>query len=157
VSRLDPDKLHVSFARGVSARGPIVPRAYTLTHSDSTGDLFLTVGAEHDRRQISGWYTRLLRDEVLAEWSQEDGPRLEVHCHVSGGLVLGRAEWRYNIFRGHLPMVIEAFRCGDRELFAAHPELDDAPVSVRFHSTAPRFDLNEAWGELGDYRREGRP
>lgn len=156
MARLDPDKLHVSFTPEVSPEAPIVPRAYTLTHSDSTGDLFLTVGAGYDRRQISGWYTRLLRDEVLAEWRSEDGPVLEVHCRVSGGLVLGRSEWRYNIFRGHLRMVIEAFRYGDRRLFAAHPELDDAPVSVRFHSTDPRFDLTEAWGRLGDYRSRGR-
>ena len=34
---------------------------------------------------IAGWYVRLLRDEVLAEW-QLDGPSptLHVHCHVSG-------------------------------------------------------------------------
>ena len=33
----------------------------------------------------AGWYVRLLRDEVLAEW-QLDGasPALHVHCHVSG-------------------------------------------------------------------------
>ncbi len=33
----------------------------------------------------AGWYVRLLRDEVLAEW-QLDGPSptLHVHCHVSG-------------------------------------------------------------------------
>jgi len=156
VSRLDRDKLHVRFGPGVSPRGPIAPRTYTLTHSDATGDLFLTVGAEHDRRQISGWYTRLMRDEVLAEWRLVGGPELEVQCHVSGGLVLGRAEWRYNIFRGHLPMVIEAFRHGDRELFTLHPELDHAPVWVRFHSKDPRFDLTESWGRLGDYRGDGR-
>ena len=43
------------------------------------------------RAQISGWYTRLMRDEVLAEWLEdEDGPALHVYCHVSGGLVLDR-------------------------------------------------------------------
>jgi hypothetical protein len=152
VSRLDPARLHVTFAPGVSPQGPVIPRAYTLTHSDSTGELFLTVGSTYDRRQISGWYTRLMRDEVLAEWQAEDSPRLDVHCHVSGGLVVGSARWRYDIFRGHLPMVIEAFRHGDRELFAAHPHLDEARVMVRFHSARARFDVTEDWGRLRDYR-----
>jgi hypothetical protein len=75
VSRLAPHKLHVTFVSGVSREGPVVPRAYTLTHSDSTGELFLTVGPTYDRRQISGWYTRLMRDEVLAEWQLREAPR----------------------------------------------------------------------------------
>ena len=82
-------------------------------------------------------------------------PRLDVHCHVSGGLVVGAAQWRYDIFRGHLPMVIEAFRHGDRELFAAHPHLDEASVMVRFHSARARFDVTEDWGRLRDYRGTG--
>jgi hypothetical protein len=75
MSRLDPRKLHVQFAPGVMPQGPLAPRRYTLTHSDSTGDLFLTVAPEVDRKQIAGWYTRLMRDEVLAEWQEgEEGP-----------------------------------------------------------------------------------
>ncbi len=152
MSRLDPRKLHVTFAPRVSPQGPVVPRAYTLTHSDSTGDLFLTVGPAFDRRQIAGWYTRLLRDEVLAEWRIEDPARLDVHCHVSGGLALGPARWRFGIFRSHLPTVIEAFRYGDRGLFVAHPELDEATVWVRFHSSRARYEISEEWGRLRDYR-----
>ena len=152
MSRLDPGKLHVTFAPGVSPQGPVTPRAYTLTHSDSTGDLFLTVGPTFDRRQTAGWYTRLLRDEVLAEWRIEDAARLDVHCHVSGGLALGPAGWRFGIFRSHLPMVIEAFRYGDRGLFVVCPELDEATVWVRFHSARTRYDLSEEWGRLRDYR-----
>jgi hypothetical protein len=68
MSRLRPDKLHVRCAGGVTPDGPITPRRYTLTHSDATGDLYLTIGPDYDRQQISGWYTRLMRDEVLAEW-----------------------------------------------------------------------------------------
>ena len=68
MSQLNPQKLQVKFAEGITPYGPVIPRAYTLTHSDSTGELFLTVGLQYDHRQISGWYTRLMRDEVLAEW-----------------------------------------------------------------------------------------
>jgi hypothetical protein len=150
---LDPCKLHVTFAPGVSSEGPVVPRAYTLTHSDSTGNLFLTVGPTFDCRQTSGWHTRLLRDEVLAEWRTEDTPWLEVHCHVSGGLLIGSARWRYGIFRNHLPLVIAAFRYGDRELILAEPALDEATIRVRFHSNSLRYDITETWGQLRDYRQ----
>ena len=151
--RLSPEKLHVRFLPGATPQGPVVPRCYTLTHSDATGDLFLTIGPEHDREQISGWHTRLLRDEVLAEWhEEEDGPALHVHCHVSGGLVAGPAGWRYAIFRRELPLVLESFRFGDGALFEAHPALDRAAILVHFHATQRRYDRVESWGAPADYR-----
>ena len=140
MSRLRPGKLHVEFVEPATATGPVLPRRYTLTHSDATGDLFLTVGPKVDQKQISGWYTRLMRDEVVAEWDEtEEGPILRVYCHVSGGLVLGTARWRYAIFRHELPLVFEAFRYGDRALVEAVPELDGAPIVVHFRSSRRRY------------------
>ena len=154
MSRLRPEKLHVLFAPGVTPDGPITPRWYTLTHSDTTGDLYLTIGPDYDREQISGLYTRLLRDEVLAEWqSGADGSALHVHCHVSGGLVLGSAGWRDAIFRRELPLVLEAFRFGDRRLFEKEPGLDEAPIWIHFHATRPRYNQTESWGVPADYGR----
>jgi hypothetical protein len=94
-----------------------------------------------------------MRDEVLAEWDEtEEGPILRVYCHVSGGLVLGTAGWRYAIFRHELPLVLEAFRYGDRQLFEAQPELDAAPIMVHFRSSRRRYRRAERWGTLADYR-----
>ena len=156
MSRLRPEKLHVRLIEGVGAEGSITPRRYTLTHSDTTGDLFLTIGPSYDKAQISGWYTRMMRDEVLAEWRQDDdGPCLHVFCHVSGGLVIGTARWRDAIFRHELPLVLEAFRYGDRGLYEVIPELDEALIRVHFRSGRRRFRRTERWGTPADYRLEG--
>lgn len=153
MGRLKPEKLHVRLAQDTAPDGPVVPRRYTLTHSDATGDLYLTIGPEYNHEQISGWHTRLLRDEVLAEWQEEENdPTLHVHCHVSGGLVVGPAGWRYAIFRRELPLVLEALRFGDRALFEAHPALDQAPILAHFHATQPRYNQVESWGVPADYR-----
>jgi hypothetical protein len=153
MGRLQPDRLHVRLGAGVEADGPVLPRRYTLTHSDATGELFLTIGQEYDQEQVAGWYTRLMRDEVLAEWREgDDGPGLHVHCHVSGGLVFGMAGWRYAIFRRELPLVLEAFRYGDRALFAAHPALDEAPIRIHFHARQRRYRRVEQWGTPADYQ-----
>jgi hypothetical protein len=154
MNRLRPEKLQVRFAPPTTADGPVVPRRYTLTHSDATGDLFLTIGSDYDRKQLSGWQTRFMRDEVLAEWREEGengGRVLHVHCHVSGGFVAGPAGWRYAIFQRELPLVLEAFRFGDRALFEAQPELDRAPILVHFHATQSRYNRTEAWGVPWDY------
>jgi hypothetical protein len=153
LKRLRPDKLHVRFVPGTDTDGPVSPRRYTLTHSDRTGDLYLTVGPSYDRKQISGCYTRLMRDEVLAEWDQgQECPALHVHCHVSGGLVFGPAGWRDAIFQHELPLVLEALRYGDRGLYAAHPELDQAPIQVHLHARQARLDRVEPWGVPAAYR-----
>jgi hypothetical protein len=152
MSRLNPDKLHVTFADDTTPQGPVVPRRYTLTHSDVTGDMFLTIGPEHDLKQASGWYTRLMRDEVLAEWLEGDQqPTLHVHCHVSGGLVLGPSRFRFEIFQRELPLVLEAIRYGDSTLFENHPHLDQAVVLVHFHARELRYDRVEDWGPPADY------
>lgn len=156
MSDLDPAKLHVRFAGDAQPHGPLAPRCYTLTHSDRTGDLFLTIGSSYDRNQISGWYTRLMRDEVLAEWVvTAEGPALDIHVHVSGGLVFGSAAWRDRILRTHMPQVIQALRQGDAALFAAQAQLDQAPAIVHFHSHRPGLDRVEPWGALGEYALQG--
>jgi hypothetical protein len=94
-----------------------------------------------------------MRDEVLAEWREkEDILALHVHCHVSGGLVVGPAGWRYAVFRRELSLVLESFRFGDRAFFEMHPTLDRAAILVHFHATRSRYDRVESWGVLADYR-----
>lgn len=151
MSRLNPDKLHVRFQDGTLPEGPLIPRRYTLTHSDVTGDLFLSIGPDYDRRAIGRLYTRLMRDEVLAEWLDGDqGIALHVYCHVSGGLVLGSAAWRDDILRYHMPLVLQALRYGDRALIAAKPHLDQAQIFVHFHSNQARYHRVEPWSILKD-------
>jgi hypothetical protein len=151
MSHLNPHKLHVEYMGNIFPDGPITKRTYTLTHSDSTGDLFLTIGAAYNLPQISGWYTRFMRDEVLAEWHFEVEPSLHVYCHVSGGLVFGLPGWRKSIFIRHMPMVLEAFRYGDRQFVEAHPELDESKVWVHYRARGPRHNQVETWGRLSDY------
>jgi len=152
MKRLNPEKLHVTYLPGAGRDGPLSPRRYTLTHSDVTGELFLSIGTEYDRKRISHWYTKLMRDEVLAEWEADNGrPYLVVHCHVSGGLVFGWAGMRNGIFRRELPLALEAIRFGDRLFIQAYPELDGSMVQVRFHAAQARYDVKEDWGQMKDY------
>jgi hypothetical protein len=153
MSKLNPDKLNVRFQDGSSRGGPVYPRKYTLTHSDTTGDLFLTIAPDNNHPQISVWYTRLVRDEVLSEWILDgDKPVLHGYCHVSGGLISGPAGYRDSIFKQHLPMVIESFFSGDRYLNESNPALGESEVIVHFHSSKDKYNRVEARGLLNDYR-----
>ena len=143
----NPDKLHVVFNDSLKKNKLELPRKYTLTHSDSTGDLFLTIGEDYDYKQISGFYTRLMRDEVLAEWQKNDRYyTLHLYLHVSGGLLFGWASMRDKIFRHHLPLVFQALKYGDKELFEELPFLNESPIIVHFNSKNKKYNQIEEFG-----------
>jgi hypothetical protein len=153
MKRLNPDKLQVIAAAGDSIKKDNIHRRYTLTHSDMTGDLFLVIAREYDMKAIAGLYTRLMRDEVLAELIDSGGSvELQVYCHVSGGIIIGTAKWRNSIFIAELPLVLEAIRYGDRAFFERFPDLDQVPVRVYFQSPNRKYHRVENWGVMADYR-----
>lgn len=149
----DASRLHVTFAEGTRPDGPLTPRRYTLTHSDRTGHLFLSIGPDYDRRALRALQVRLERDEVLGEWVLADeGPRLDLHMAAQGGLpVFGTGAMRCRIFRSYRPLVLGAMRYADAPLSAAEPGLDDAPVIARFHWRRGRVE-SEPWGRWGEWR-----
>jgi len=155
LSRLNPEKLHIRYLSGISPETLSLPRRYTLTHSDATGDLFLSIGPDYDHKQISGLYTRLMRDEVLAEWKDNhDSLSIHVYCHISGGFAFGRAAWRESIFRSEMPLVLEAIRYGDRKLFTQDSRLDHARILVHFQKADAKRDKVEQWGVASEYKTE---
>jgi hypothetical protein len=146
--RLNPEKLFVEFRPGDTPTEPILCRHYTLTHSDVTADLFLTIALEY------AWdKTNPMRDEVLAEW-RIDSQRyyMYVYVYVDGGEFSPEVTaLRNQIFRRELPLALEAIRYGDRIFFTTHPELDEAPILIQFDSTYPQYNQLENWGTPQDY------
>ena len=132
--KFDPKRCSVFFLdTHRSAPAPGRERRYTLTHNDVTRHLTMSVAPDFNGGQTAVWITRVLRDEVLAEW-REDG--LHVHCFVS----VENHWWldwarplRSLVFRQKLPLVLDTLRYAERELLRAKPGLLDAPVFVHFH------------------------
>ncbi|WP_418792313.1 staygreen family protein [Phosphitispora sp. TUW77] len=148
MKRLDPAKLFVEFRPGVTKEEPIFPRHYTLTHSDVTAELFLTIGLQYAYEKIGP-----MRDEVLAEWRLSDGRYyMYVYLYVDGQFDPIISATRYSIFKRELPLALEAIRYGDRAFFEAHPELDNAAIWVYFDSTIPLFNRSEFWGFPANYK-----
>ena len=148
VERLNPEKLTVEYKDGISPVEPIRGRKYTLTHSDKTADLFLTIGLKYDYEKISP-----IRDEVLADLKYIRRKFVfYAYCYVGGEKGKAEAELRYNIFVKELPLALEAIRYGDRFLYEKYPWLDKMPVWIYFKSVYSRYNKIEYWGRLGDYK-----
>lgn len=146
MERLDPEKLYVEF-RSVTTTEPILGRKYTLTHSDITAELFLTIGLQFAYDKITS-----MRDEVLAEWkNSSSGLFLYVYVYVGNfGAIMNPI--RNTIFRRELPLALEAMVYGDNEFFAAHPQLNYAPIWIYFDSTDPIYNRFEYWGTPMNYK-----
>lgn len=146
--RLNPDKLCVEFRRGVTPTEPIIERHYTLTHSDITADLFLTIAPEYALDKVTP-----MRDEVLAKWcAGETGNYLYGYVYVDGPSNPAMTAIRDRIFRQELPLALEVIYYGDREFFRAHPELNQTPIGIYFDSADPQYNKYEYWGTPLDYR-----
>jgi hypothetical protein len=149
MEKLNPEKLYVEFRPGVTLTEPIMPRRYTLTHSDVTAELFLTVSPEYAYDKITE-----MRDEVLAEWRTMNGQYyLNTYCYVDGGEYSASVSAiRNTIFVKELPLAFEAIRYGDRVFFNANPILDYSPIFIYFSSTNPNFNRVEYWGTMNNYK-----
>lgn len=145
LSNFNPEKLFVEYVDGVTITHPIIPRRYTLTHSDFTGELFLTIGNDYTWDKINP-----MRDEVLAEWKTHGSSLyFAIYLYVDQGEYNQReAAKRNEIFRRELPLALTAIRYGDRLLFDTYRDLDDAPIIITFISSYPSFAKQESWGNF---------
>jgi hypothetical protein len=150
MSTFYPEKLSVEYRDGTTATDPIIPRRYTLTHSDQTGELFLNIGTFYAWDKLNS-----MRDEVLGEWEQcGNSIRFCVYVYVDQGEYdLSVSAKRNEIFRRELPLALTAIRYGDRFLFSRYPYLDYVPIIIHFMSAYPSFAKQENWGTFQSYKR----
>ncbi|WHY00312.1 staygreen family protein [Neobacillus sp. DY30] len=143
LSKSMPEKLSVEYRDGITALEPVFPRHYTLTHSDITGDLFLTIGKQYAWDKINP-----MRDEVLGEWKTNGNCfYYNVYLYIDQGEYNEMVSAKRNeIFRRELPLALTAIAYGDRFLFNSSPFLKHASIIVNFMSSYPQFAKSESWG-----------
>lgn len=149
MNKFNSDKLSVEYRNGVTATEPVIPRNYTLTHSDFTGELFLTIGTHFAWDKVNPD----MRDEVIGEW-RINGDFLYYHvylCIAQEKHDFNAATKRNGIFRRELPLALTAIRYGDRFLFDLYPNLDQVLIIVNFMSTYPQFAKQEIWGTFSNF------
>ena len=148
LKKLNTKSINVNIGIGTSETELIIPRKYTLTHSDVTGELFLSIAARYDYEKITD-----MRDEVLAEWRMaNDDYALMVYVMVDNERNPVMSAFRNDIFVKELPLALEAIVYGDREILKTNRHLYKAPIYVKFNSIYPVFNRLELWGTLSDYK-----
>lgn len=150
MSKFVPEKLSVEYKDDIDINTEERERKYTLTHSDETADLFLTIGKKYDYEK-----TNKIRDEVLAEWKVIDGRNtLSVYVQVSIDSSLSKTIIRDKIFREELPLALKAITYGDKDFLKANAYLYKAVVVINFKSDISKYNQIEEWGVVSDYLKE---
>ena len=150
MSSFNKEKLYVQTCyRSPILHQSIITRRYTLSHSDDTGDLFLTIGNDYAWTKIN----MEMRDEVLGEWKLVgDTLYFDVYLYIDQGEYdINAAAQRIKIFRHELPLALTAIRYGDSALFNQYPYLDHVMLVVHYMSTYLPFARQENWGTFSNY------
>lgn len=148
VRELNPQKVFVQYRDIMKPNGPAMGRKYTITHSDTTSELFVFVAENYAEDQITK-----MRDEVRVAWEQNnEGLALIGSVIVDGNGIIGNAYIRNNIFYNEMPTALQALRQADRFLFDTQPNLDSTPVFIHFISSHPAYDKTYNFGLIGIYK-----
>ncbi|MDF2614292.1 MAG: hypothetical protein K0S71_2078 [Clostridia bacterium] len=148
MKKINPEKVFTYYRDDVTKTSPIDGRKYTVTHSDETGDLFVTIGLNFAEDKISA-----ARDEVLLKWRiNSQKPMLYGTVLVDNKDTIGMPSIRNAIFIKEMPTALQAVRYADRALFEKYPQLDNIPIYIKFTSTKPKFDKLRYFGTMRLYR-----
>lgn len=144
----DTEKLQTTFIPPATPTLPVNERKYTLTHSDTTGDLFLDIGCEFNYDAIN----KELRDELLGRWSLSEDCFYNLffyaYVYVDD---FKKATKKYDTFKFHMELALQSVIYGDKLLFERYPYLLDTPIYVKFDSKFPIYDNYEYYGCVRDY------
>lgn len=145
--KFNPDKLETTFVDPITPYTPIKGRKYTLTHSDETGMMFLTIANEYNYSAIN----KDLRDELLGTWKTYDGSYgLFLYAYV-GDSDYFSSLIKYGAFKYHMILALQAIIYGDKELLKEYPQLTNSPICIKFDSSMPIFDNYEFYGYVKNY------
>ena len=166
-------QVFVEYRDGVTATTPLENRTYTMTHSDDTGDLFVTIGLT-----LAQDKTNELRDEVYLTWQRLGNKNLlygEVlidginlleelsdinllygEVLIDGEGIQGTSKIRNDIFRREMPLALQAIYVADTPLFEACPHLNDTPIIINFKSADPTYNKLYTYGTIGNYNNSSR-
>lgn len=148
MSKFDSRKVFVQYRDMMKPYEPVEGRKYTITHSDTTAELFVFVSENYAEDQITK-----MRDEVRIAWEPHyKGIVLMGSVILDGKGIIGDVNIRNSIFYNEMPTALKALRQADRFLFDTEPDLDNTPVLIHFISSNPAYDKIYNFGAIGNYK-----
>ncbi|WP_233880909.1 staygreen family protein [Virgibacillus halodenitrificans] len=138
-------KLSVRYIPPADFNQPVSNRKYTLTHSDTTGQLFLDIGYVYNYEAINP----AQKDEVLAEWRNDPSMCMYLAgtVDVDGIQVIeATSAKRFEIFNREMNTALQGMIYGDLPFYSYHPFLINAPIFISYNSAFPQYRQVKYYG-----------
>nr|WP_083489307.1 staygreen family protein [Heyndrickxia shackletonii] len=137
VSEWTSETLSVNIAPPATVFHPLEGRKYTLSQSEYTGKLFLS---------ISNQFSKQTNDLDVSEILQAEWITLMGEYALNGNISMNGSESdrrltqvRCMIFQKELPELIRMLVIADNQFFNNYPLLLDAPIIIHFNTDIPEF------------------
>ncbi|MGV3466886.1 MAG: staygreen family protein [Heyndrickxia sp.] len=137
MSEWTSETFSVNIAPPATAFYPLEGRKYTISQSEYTGNLFLS---------ISNQFSNLVVDSNLLEILQAEWITFMGEYALKGKISINGSDndrrltqVRCMIFQKDLPELIRALVTADQQFFKNYPLLLDAPIIIHFDTTFPEF------------------
>ena len=148
MKELEPQKVFVQYRGLMRPYEPVKNRKYTITHSDTTAELFVFVADSYAEDQVNE-----IRDEVRIGWEHnKKGFVLLGTVVVDAAGITGGPTLRNEIFLREMPTALQALRQADRFLFNRIPTLNKSLVFIKSISNIPEYNKIYNFGAIGDYK-----
>lgn len=148
MKELNPQKVFVQYRDAMNPSSPITDRKYTITHSDTTAQLFVFIANFYAEDQITN-----MHDEVKISWEQTNNQYVLIGTVIVDGQgIIGNSKLRNTIFYNEMPTALQALRQADRFLFEKNPILDNSPVFIHFVSSNPTYNKTYNFGTINNYK-----
>jgi hypothetical protein len=142
---IDPNKLFSTYSN-VSHTKFDYPRFYTITHSDETGDIFMDIGDQPNKKLLNDPQTLKFQDQVIGEWITN---MLILEVVLFRKNIPFDEDFRLKIFNRELPRVIKIIKYLECSMFNRNPGLLDSKIVVIYRSD--NGDYSEELGMIKDF------
>ncbi|CZR99045.1 MULTISPECIES: staygreen family protein [unclassified Clostridioides] len=142
---LNATNLNVNMVYPVSATEPIRFRRYTVSYSENTNDIYLTIATYFDTLSLG----TVSIDKVYGQWAWVVGDIYDLNLFVFvGNYPYEIARNRYDAFVRVLPIAITSIINGDRLFLVSNSCLLNSKITVRFISSHPTLNRTVDYGSI---------
>ncbi|MCC0629695.1 MULTISPECIES: staygreen family protein [unclassified Clostridioides] len=145
---LNANKLNVNMVYPVSATAPIRFRRYTVSYSENTSNIYLTIATYFDTLSIG----TVSIDKVYGQWAWVIDNIYDLNLFVFvGNYPYEIARNRYESFVNVLPIAITSIINGDRIFLISNFYLLNSKITVRFISSHPTLNRTVDYGSIRNF------
>lgn len=144
----DLEKAEREFLNHSNETYPVIGRKYTITHSDETAGVLVSIGTTYALCRVGE-----MKDEVYLTIECRDGRISFVGMVQVDGENEEETIKRQKIFLKEMNVALRALRYADREFFAHYQELDASPILIHFRSAIPKYDRFFYFGNMQLYKQ----